>query len=48
MGIAIQFNISVYDACYIDEARSTGLPLATNDTALGAAAGSYGIVVMKP
>lgn len=39
MSLAIQFNISVYDACYLDQARSARLSLATNDIALAVRGG---------
>jgi predicted nucleic acid-binding protein len=46
--LAIQHNISVYDACYLREAIVEHLPLATNDRDLRDAAESDGITVMIP
>jgi predicted nucleic acid-binding protein len=46
--LAVRHNISVYDSCYLQEARSASLPLATNDIGLGQAAESYGIEVIIP
>jgi predicted nucleic acid-binding protein len=46
--LAVRHNISVYDACYLQDARAQGLPLATNDQGLKVAAESNGVVVMAP
>ena len=46
--LAVHHNISVYDACYLQAARSARLPLATNDHDLQQAAESYGLIVMTP
>jgi predicted nucleic acid-binding protein len=46
--LAVHHNISVYDACYLQEARLENLPLATNDHDLKEAAESYGLMVMTP
>jgi predicted nucleic acid-binding protein len=46
--LAVHHNLSVYDACYLQEARRERLPLATNDRDLRQAAESYGITVMTP
>ena len=46
--LAVRHNISVYDACYLQDARTQSLPLATNDHGLKATAESYGVVVMVP
>lgn len=46
--LAVDHNISVYDACYLQEARLERLPLATNDHDLKAAAESFGLAVMTP
>jgi predicted nucleic acid-binding protein len=46
--LAVRHNISVYDACYLQEARLERLPLATNDHDLKEAAALYGLVVMTP
>ena len=46
LALAVHHNISVYDACYLEAARSDRLPLATNDHALQEAAQSYGLSVM--
>jgi predicted nucleic acid-binding protein len=48
LGLAVQHNISVYDACYMQAARMEGLPLATNDHDLQEAAESYGLTLMTP
>ena len=37
------FQLTVYDACYLELARRLGLPLATLDKGLSAAAGKAGI-----
>jgi predicted nucleic acid-binding protein len=41
--LAVRHNISVYDACYLQDARAQSLPLATNDHGLKATAESYGV-----
>ena len=46
--LAVRNNISVYDACYLQDARAQNLPLATNDRGLKTTAESYGVVVMVP
>lgn len=46
--LAVHHNISVYDACYLQEARLERVPLATNDHDLKEAAESYGLAVMMP
>ena len=46
--LAVHHNISVYDACYLQEARLGHLALATNDRDLREAAESYGLAVMTP
>jgi predicted nucleic acid-binding protein len=48
LDLEVRHNISVYDACYLLEARLGQLPLATNDRDLKEAAESYGITVMTP
>ena len=48
MELAVQHNISVYDACYLQDARAQSLPLATNDHDLKEAAASQGVAVMSP
>jgi predicted nucleic acid-binding protein len=40
---AQQFQLTAYDACYLDLARETQLPLATLDRRLGEAAGRAGV-----
>jgi predicted nucleic acid-binding protein len=40
---ARQFQLTTYDACYLDLARDTQLPLATLDRQLGEAAGRAGV-----
>jgi predicted nucleic acid-binding protein len=37
------FQLTVYDACYLELARRVGLPLATLDKGLSAAAAKAGI-----
>jgi predicted nucleic acid-binding protein len=44
--IARQFNISVYDATYLELALRTGLPLASLDNRLLVAAASAGVVLI--
>src|SRR5262249_32675659 len=46
--LAVRHSISVYDTCYLQDARSQNLPLATNDHGLKEAAEAYGVVVMAP
>ena len=46
--LAVQHSISVYDACYLQDARAQRRPLATNDHGLKEAAESHGIAVMLP
>ena len=46
--LAVHHNISVYNACYLREARVERVPLATNDQDLKDAAESDGLTVMTP
>jgi predicted nucleic acid-binding protein len=48
LGLAVRHNISVYDACYLEEARLVQAPLATNDHGLRDAAELYGVAVLMP
>jgi predicted nucleic acid-binding protein len=48
LDLAVHHNISVYDACYLQEARRERLSLTTNDRDLSQAAESYGVAVMTP
>ena len=43
MVVARTFRLTVYDACYLELARREGLPLATLDKSLSAAAAKAGI-----
>jgi predicted nucleic acid-binding protein len=44
-GLAQRHRLSVYDAIYLDLARRSGLPLATYDDALAAAAKEAGVAL---
>ncbi len=46
--LARQFKISVYDAAYLETAMRFGLPLASRDTELMAAAGQAGVKLVFP
>jgi len=43
LGLALQLNLSTYDASYLELAQRLGLPLATLDRRLAAAAQSLGV-----
>ena len=43
LAVARTFRLTVYDACYLELARREGLPLATLDKSLSAAAAKAGI-----
>jgi predicted nucleic acid-binding protein len=45
--LADRYSLTVYDAAYLDLALRKGLPLATQDKALCAAAGKAGIGIAK-
>jgi predicted nucleic acid-binding protein len=45
--VARTFQLTVYDACYLELARREGLPLATLDKSLRAAAAKAGLPAMK-
>ena len=45
--IAHETGLSLYDAAYLDLAATHGLPLATLDSALGAAAGKIGVKTLR-
>jgi predicted nucleic acid-binding protein len=45
--VARAFQLTVYDACYLELARRVRLPLATLDKSLSAAAAKAGIPAMK-
>jgi predicted nucleic acid-binding protein len=42
-GRSVEWNLSAYDACYLDLARQQRLPLATKDAPLAAAAKRIGV-----
>lgn len=44
--LARELNLSAYDACYLELARRTGLPLAALDRALKAAARKSGVPLL--
>jgi predicted nucleic acid-binding protein len=46
--LAVQHNLSLYDACYLQTALVTRLPLATNDRKLQEAAEVNHLVTMTP
>lgn len=46
--LAVKNNLSVYDTCYLQAAVTTGLPLATNDSKLKAAAEANQLAIMTP
>jgi predicted nucleic acid-binding protein len=46
--LAVHHNLSVYDACYLQAALASRLPLATNDKKLKEAAEANGLVTMTP
>jgi predicted nucleic acid-binding protein len=46
--LAVQHNLSVYDACYLRAALDASLPLATNDKKLKEAAEANRLVTMTP
>ena len=48
MGLAVKHNLSVYDACYLQAALASGLPLATNDKKLRDAADADHLATMTP
>ena len=43
--LSARFDITPYDAAYLELAHRKGLPLATNDIALGNAARQLGVAV---
>ena len=45
--LAREYNLSTYDASYLDLAMRKGLPIATLDNALQEAAGRCGVPVLK-
>jgi predicted nucleic acid-binding protein len=47
MSLAREHRLTAYDAAYLDLAMRLGLPLATGDRSLGAAARRVGVVVLK-
>jgi predicted nucleic acid-binding protein len=47
MSLAREHRLTAYDAAYLDLAMRLGLPLATDDRSLGAAARRVGIVVLQ-
>ena len=44
----MKHNLSVYDACYLQLALISNLPIATNDEKLKRAAEASGLVVIVP
>ena len=46
--LAQRHALSLYDACYLDLARSRGIPLATFDRRLADAAGAEGVLLVNP
>ena len=45
--LAVKYNLSVYDACYLETARASSVPLATHDRKLAEAALADGVVVIS-
>lgn len=43
--LAQEFSLTAYDACYLHLAMTSGLPLASKDKKLNAAAGEAGVVL---
>ena len=48
LSVAHRFGLTAYDATYLELAMRTGLPLATKDDALVAAAEACGVVLVRP
>jgi predicted nucleic acid-binding protein len=46
IGLAREYRLSAYDATYLELAMRLGLPLATNDRSLAAAAGRAGVTLI--
>lgn len=46
LSLADRFNLTPYDAAYLELAIRRGLPLATLDKALRQAAGTLGVVLL--
>jgi len=46
LALADRFQLSIYDAAYLELAKRRGLPLATGDQALGAAAQTLELTVL--
>ncbi|MGO4881234.1 MAG: type II toxin-antitoxin system VapC family toxin [Bryobacteraceae bacterium] len=46
--LAVRLDLSLYDTCYWQAALVSGLPLATNDKKLRAAAESCGVATLEP
>jgi predicted nucleic acid-binding protein len=46
--LAVKYNLSVYDSCYLQAAVDSRLPLATNDKKLMDAAEANHVVTMTP
>jgi predicted nucleic acid-binding protein len=46
--MAWEHKLSAYDACYLELAQRTGLPIATLDHALQAASGKCGVALFIP
>jgi predicted nucleic acid-binding protein len=48
LALAERYQLTTYDAAYLELAQRRGLPLATNDTNLAQAAGDTKVDVFKP
>jgi predicted nucleic acid-binding protein len=48
LALAVKYNLSVYDSCYLQAAVASRLPLATNDKKLKDAAEANHVVTMTP
>ena len=48
MQLAVKHDLSLYDACYLQVAFVSKLPLATNDQKLRIAAEANGVAILVP
>lgn len=48
MQLAVKYDLSIYDTCYLKAALVSNLPLATNDQKLKQAAETNGITTLTP